>query len=169
METLAVTLTSESLRDVPIPVGDKYFDLNVCGETFSLPISKIYFIAPILAHFFLCTRKVLDICIEDSDKDNALFKGISEESVVESFKILISLLNGIAPSLSETLYSSLLFLATKLGCLDLFQSLDDFHLSHFTQFTFSPSLFSFGSSHHSRSTNLHGRSYQTNSRLEPPN
>jgi hypothetical protein len=144
MATVAVKLTSESLRNVPLPVGDEYFDFKICEETISLPISQISFLSPTLADFFLSTGKCFDICIEDSDKENSIFKGINDGSVIDSFKILILLLNGFRPSVSDTLYSSLLFLSTKLGCFDLFKTLNYFRLSNYTEFTFTPSLFSFG-------------------------
>jgi hypothetical protein len=97
-----------------------------------------------LADFFLSTGECFELCIEDSDRDNSLFKGINDSSVVEAFEVLLSLLNGFCPSVSDTLYKSLLFFGTKLGCLDLLKALNDFRMSNFTEFTFSPSLFSFG-------------------------
>jgi TPR repeat protein len=142
--TVAVKLTAESFRNVPIPVEDEYFDFKFCNKTFSLPISQIYFLSPTLSEFFLSTGECFDILIEDSDRDNSLFKGIDDNSIVDSFEVLISLLSGFRPSVSDTLYKSLLFLATKLGCLDVLKALNDFQLSHFTTFTFTPSLFSFG-------------------------
>jgi hypothetical protein len=55
METVLVKLTSESLRGIPPPVGEERFDFDVCGQTFSLPISKIPFISPTLTEFFVST------------------------------------------------------------------------------------------------------------------
>jgi hypothetical protein len=107
MATVAVQLTSESLTNVRIPAGNKYFCFKIYGKAFALPISKLFFLAPILAEFFLSAGKCFAIRIEDSDKENSLFKEIDNSSVIESFKILNSLLNGFRPSISELLYKAL--------------------------------------------------------------
>jgi TPR repeat protein len=144
MTTVVVKLTSESLINVPLPAGDQFFDFKVCGHKFSIPLSKISFLAPILAEFFVSTQKCFEILIDDNDRENSLFKGIDDSLIVESFGMLISILNGFSPSISQSSYKGLLFLGTKLGCLDLLKSLNDFQRLNFTEFAFEPSLFSFG-------------------------
>jgi hypothetical protein len=98
-----------------------------------LPISKSFLLAPTLREYFVSTRKCFDICIEDSDRANSLFKDIDNSSGSESFKIVLSLLNGFRPSVSDTFYNNLLILTTNLGCLDVLNALTASCSAHFNE------------------------------------
>jgi hypothetical protein len=146
MATVIVKFTSALLGGVPIPVGNKCFDFCVWGRTCCLLTSNTSFLAPILTTCFVSTGRHFDISIEESDKGNTLFKGIDNSSIVDNFEILISLLTGFRLPVSDTIYNSLVFLATKPDCLYLFTALNNFKHSHFTDFIFASFFFSFANS-----------------------
>jgi TPR repeat protein len=137
-------LNLESFRRVEIPAGDDYFEFNICGRPFTLAKSKILLVSPILIEYVFWTEKPFEVSISESDKSNSIFKGINENSVIESFEIIESILNGFLPSISESHFESLLFLSSKLYFFELLRSLNHFKESHFKIFDFEPFVYSVG-------------------------
>jgi hypothetical protein len=125
---------------------------NFWDELFEIRRSLLPFISTLLVEFFAAGNSVCSIEISNDGRSNSLFKGVSERSLIDTFTLLHSLLNGFPPqTIDSSLQPSIELLGLKLFCTDIFVSLHQLD-SNNSLFVFQPSTFFFSNVYDSEFT-----------------